>query len=60
MPKHISRLLILVVVFAAVAFTAKKVLTPATFYQYGHYRGAAVAEIASKVPKLGLSIGTAW
>jgi len=52
MPKHISRLLILVVVFAAVAFTAKKVLTPATFYQYGHYRGAAVAEIASKVPKL--------
>ncbi len=52
MPKHIFRLLVLIVVFAIVAFSAKKLLTPASFYQYGHYRGAAVAEIASKVPKL--------
>jgi cytochrome c553 len=52
MPKHIVRLIILVMVFAIVAFSAKKFLTPASFYQYGHYRGAAVAEIASKVPKL--------
>jgi cytochrome c553 len=52
MPKHIVRLLILIAVVATVAFSAKKFLTPATFYEYGHYRGAAVAEIASKIPKL--------
>ncbi len=52
MPKHIVRLLTLIAVVAIVAITAKKFLTPDTFYQYGHYRGAAVAEIASKVPKL--------
>jgi cytochrome c553 len=52
MPKHIVRLLILVAVFAIVAIAAKKFLTPDSFYRYGHYRGNAVAEIASKVPKL--------
>lgn len=52
MPKHIVRLLALVAVFAIIAIAAKEFLIPATFYQYGHYRGAAVAEIASKVPKL--------
>jgi cytochrome c553 len=52
MPKHIVRLLVLIAVVAIVAISAKKFLTPDTFYQYGHYRGAAVAEIASKVPKL--------
>ncbi|MGA7748614.1 MAG: c-type cytochrome [Gallionella sp.] len=52
MPKHISRLLVLVAVFAIVAISAKRFLTPDSFYQYGHYRGNAVAEIAAKVPKL--------
>ena len=52
MPKHIVRLLILITVVAIVAFSAKKFLVPDSFYQYGHYRGNAVAEIASKVPKL--------
>ncbi len=52
MPKHIVRLLALIAVFAIVAFGAKRFFTADTFYQYGHYRGAAVAEIASKVPKL--------
>jgi len=52
MPKHIVRLLILIAAVAIVAFSAKQFLTPDTFYQYGHYRGNAVAEIASKVPKL--------
>ncbi|HMC13624.1 MAG TPA: c-type cytochrome [Gallionellaceae bacterium] len=42
----------LIAVFAIVAFAAKRFLTAETFYQYGHYRGAAVAEVASKVPKL--------
>jgi cytochrome c553 len=52
MPKHIVRLLVLIAVLAIVAIAAKKFLTPDSFYQYGHYRGNAVAEIASKVPKL--------
>ena len=52
MPKHIVRLLVLVAVFAIVVIAAKKFLMPDSFYQYGHYRGNAVAEIASKVPKL--------
>ncbi|MGB8516416.1 MAG: c-type cytochrome [Gallionella sp.] len=52
MPKHIARLLILIALIVVVAFTAKHLLVPASFYQYGHYRGDAVAEIASKVPKL--------
>ncbi len=52
MPKHIARLLVLIAVVAVVAFSVRKALIPASFYQYGHYRGNAVAEIASKVPKL--------
>jgi cytochrome c553 len=52
MPKHIVRLLGLVAIVAIVAFSAKHFLIPDSFYQYGHYRGNAVAEIASKVPKL--------
>jgi len=52
MPKHIVRLLILIAVVATVALSAKYFLRAASFYQYGHYRGNAVAEIAAKVPKL--------
>ena len=52
MPKHIVRLLALIAVIAVVVFSIKKFLIPDSFYQYGHYRGNAVAEIASKVPKL--------
>lgn len=52
MPKHIVRLLILILVIAVIAFTARRLLRVDSFYQYGHYRGNAVADIASKVPKL--------
>jgi cytochrome c553/nitrate/TMAO reductase-like tetraheme cytochrome c subunit len=52
MPKHIARLLILIAVIAIGAYASRTFLIPESFYQYGHYRGAAVAEIASKVPKL--------
>lgn len=52
MPKHIVRLLVLILVVAVVAVSARRLLRPDSFYQYGHYRGNAVAEIASKVPKL--------
>ena len=52
MPKHIVRLLALIAVVATIAISAKSFFSPDSFYQYGHYRGNAVAEIASKVPKL--------
>ena len=51
MPRHIFRLVLLLVVFAAVAYAAKEFLTVDSFYQYGHYRGDSVAEIASDKPK---------
>ena len=52
MHKHIVRLLTLIVVVATIAFTAKFLARQDTFYQYGHYRGASVAQIAAKIPKL--------
>ncbi len=52
MPKHIVRLLVLIAVVATIIFSAKYYFRADSFYQYGHYRGNAVAEIASKVPKL--------
>ena len=51
MPRHIIRLILLMVVFAAAAYGAKRYFTVDTFYQYEHYRGASVAEIASDKPK---------
>ena len=52
-PKHIARLLAVLVVAAVLAYAAKQFFTPASFYQYGHYRGDSVAEIASDKPKYG-------
>lgn len=51
MPKHIVRLLVLLVLFGAVAYGAKQYFTVASFYEYGHYRGNSVASIASQKPK---------
>ena len=51
MHKHIVRLLTLVAVIAVVATTAKFLAIQDTFHQYGHYRGASVAQIAAKLPK---------
>ena len=51
MPRHIVRLVVLMVAFAAVAYGAKKFFTADSFYEYGHYRGNSVAEIASDKPK---------
>ena len=53
MPKHIVRLLLLLLVVALVGYAAKRFFTPASFYQFGHYRGDSVAEIASDKPKYG-------
>src|SRR6266536_3281448 len=51
MPKHITRLILLMVAIGAVAYAAKGFFTPESFYLYGHYRGNSVAEIASDKPK---------
>jgi cytochrome c553 len=51
MPRHIVRLLLLMVGFGVVAYAAMRYFTANSFYQYGHYRGASVAEIASDKPK---------
>jgi cytochrome c553 len=51
MPKHITRLVILIAAFAIAAFFAKHLFTADSFFEYGHYRGNSVAEIASAKPK---------
>lgn len=51
MPKHIFRLIVLIVAFGGVAYAAKVFFTDDSFYLYGHYRGDSVAEIASGVPQ---------
>ena len=51
MPRHIVQLLVLMVAFAAVAYGAKRYFTVDSFYEYGHYRGRSVADIASDKPK---------
>ena len=51
MPKHIVRLLTVIVVLAIVALSARWIFVDSSFYQYGHYRGKAPAEIASKLPQ---------
>jgi cytochrome c553 len=51
MPKHIVRLVILLVIFGGGAYAAKVFFTADSFYVYGHYRGNSVSEIASDKPK---------
>jgi len=51
MPRHIARLVLLLVIFVVAGYAAKRFFTVATFYEYGHYRGASVAAIASDKPK---------
>ena len=51
MPKHVFRLVLLLVAFGALGLLAKSYFTAGSFYRYGHYRGNAVAEIASDKPR---------
>ena len=51
MPKHVRRLIFLLIGFAFVAVAARNFLVDKSFYEYGHYRGNAVAEIARDKPK---------
>jgi cytochrome c553 len=48
MPKHISRLLLLMAVVAALGYAAKAYFTPESFYAYGPYRADSVAELAAQ------------
>ncbi|TSA41708.1 MAG: hypothetical protein D4R58_01045 [Betaproteobacteria bacterium] len=50
MPKHIVRLITLIVVFGALAAVAKWYFTADSFYEFGHYRAASVPEIAGQEP----------
>lgn len=51
MPKHVVRLVLLIVALGAVALAARSYFTADSFFLYGHYRGNSVAEIASDRPK---------
>jgi cytochrome c553 len=51
MPRHIFRLILLILACVVVGYGAKRFFTANSFYEYGHYRGDSVAEIASDKPK---------
>ncbi len=51
MPRHIFRLILVIVVCVVAGYAAKRFFTVKSFYEYGHYRGDSVAEIASDKPK---------
>jgi cytochrome c553 len=51
MPRHISRLILVILACVVVGYGAKRFFTVNSFYEYGHYRGDSVAEIASDKPK---------
>lgn len=48
MPPQVLRLVVLTLLIIATYAVARVFLTPPTFGQYGHYRGAALEEAASK------------
>jgi predicted CXXCH cytochrome family protein len=47
MPSQLKRLFLLGVVVVSLFLILKYILTPASFGQYGHYRGDALGEIAT-------------
>ena len=50
LPKHISRLLMLLVAAMAIAFALKLYLTDPSYYRFGYYRADAVPELAAGEP----------
>ena len=50
MPKHIFRLVALIIGLVVAAVIGAPYLTVDSFYRFGHYRANAVPEIAAKVP----------
>jgi cytochrome c553 len=51
MPKYGVRLILLLIAFLASAVAAKYYFTPASFYEYGHYRANYVSEEAAFQPR---------
>jgi len=52
MPKHIFRLVALILGLLVLAFIAKPFLTVESFYRFGHYRANSVPQIAAREPVL--------
>ncbi len=50
MPKHVTRLLMLLGAAMVVALIVRSFLVPESFYRFGHFRANAVPEIAAKEP----------
>jgi hypothetical protein len=50
MPPQILRLVLLTIGIVCAFFVARYFLTPRSFGQFGHYRGAALQEIAAREP----------
>jgi cytochrome c553 len=50
MPKHIVRLLTLIIAGLALALVARWYFTDKSFYEYGHFRADSVVEIAAQEP----------
>ena len=50
MPKHIVRLIVVVLVFAGASVVGKALFTDKSFYEFGHYRGDSVVQIAALEP----------
>jgi cytochrome c553 len=50
MPKHIARLIALLVASSAIALMARWFFTVESYYDYGYYRADAVPEIAAQEP----------
>lgn len=48
---HLFRLALLYLAGTLAFFGLRSFLVPRTFGQYGHYRGAAIAEIAARTPR---------
>ena len=51
MPPQLSRLMIIFGLLVALFIAVRWVAQPASFYQYGHYRGRALSELASRPVK---------
>jgi cytochrome c553 len=49
-PKHILRLILLIAAGVALGAIAKQFLTATSFYEFGHYRGDSVMQIAAQAP----------
>ena len=50
MPRHIARLILVIIGLGAAALVAKSLLTTDTFYEFGHYRGDSVIQVAALEP----------